>query len=627
MEENNVLNTSISRYLNVTNMRLSVPSFQRNYSWTKDQVNDFWDDLLSLVNDDQRSEHFFGQIITYTEQDNDTQIIDGQQRLTTSFIFMGALKETISELGTSNNSNGTGVKKENIASPVIENYKEDMNNTLDGLLFYRKGSALHKELVPKLTLQNDFKDNIAQECLKNVLGLKSHYSSQNSSDSESENNIESNFSLLKDKINKYIQKDNINEQVEKIDKLFNNFVNNFKIVVIDAKDKLNAFIIFETINTRGTSLTAADIIKSHLLSFSQDDSTFAKTWAAISNRLKNDSGYMTSFVKTYVWAKYESPTERDLFSVVSKKAIDKSTAKTFLDELKELVNTYRTIININSSKSGLINGLNNELSIYNSPEEKKNELIDIYFSLDGMSETLHYPLVLALKKQKVSLENMLLIMNKIRSVIVRKNIISGIANNDLTKKIARIARDIWNVSNDNYLGINDIIDKVDNLKGNNEHVKDNFKYFTRQGGEKGKQYNTLAYLLFELYKYDNDECFTEQDKKIDDPVLFFKYFDKNNLKLVNIQNNEEKENRNNDDGELLANWTIIEGTILDDYDVKLKDSRVLDKNLRIEALRRSDILANKKLAEKLANNQNICDDQFINDRQDDFADIVNDIWQ
>lgn len=620
MSEDGVSSSSISEYLGKDDLRLNVPSFQRNYSWTRDQVTDFWDDLVALISDDQREKHFFGQIITYTENEKNTQIIDGQQRLTTSFIFMGALKKVLEDLTDKAKVN------ENIASKKIEKYGNRTLDKLDSNLFYEVGDALDDEIKSKLTLQDDFDDNIAQKCLENVIGLQNGYININNSKSESEKNINNNFKILKKKIKKYIKSDKLNDQVEKFNKLFINFTKNFKIVVIDAKDKLNAFVIFETINTRGTNLTAADIIKSHLLSFSQDDDTFAKTWTKMSNELDNDSGNMTAFVKTYVWAKYGTPTERELFRVVSKKAVDYSSAKRFLKEMNELTDTYKMLINIKGGKPSLINGLNNELSKYGAPESKKNELIDILFSLDGMGEVLHYPLILALKQQQLSLENILLIMNKIRSVIVRKNIISGKANSELTRNIARIAETIWNVSEDSSLGTNDIVSKINELKGENSLIKGHFMSLIRRGGEKGPQYNTLAYLLFELYKQECDGEFKASSKENDNSLLFYNYFDNNDLKLINLQNPDEKLGRNNDDGELIANWTVMEKSLIKDYHMDLKTDRTISKDVRIKALRRSDILSNNKLADSLEQNQNNCSDKFINDRQKKFARLVNEIW-
>ena len=74
-----------------------IPVYQRNYSWNPEkETKAFMDDLLHLVKDGNAN-HFIG-IIIYTETKNASlypvlQIVDGQQRLTTCFIFLLALRK------------------------------------------------------------------------------------------------------------------------------------------------------------------------------------------------------------------------------------------------------------------------------------------------------------------------------------------------------------------------------------------------------------------------------------------------------------------------------------------------------------------------------------------------------
>lgn len=87
-----------------------IPGFQRNYAWEKGNIYDLVEDLFSLMDDSEnRNEHFFGQIITYRENDN-IEIIDGQQRMTTIFIFLGVIKQILldekKELEKSDNTEG-----------------------------------------------------------------------------------------------------------------------------------------------------------------------------------------------------------------------------------------------------------------------------------------------------------------------------------------------------------------------------------------------------------------------------------------------------------------------------------------------------------------------------------------
>jgi len=74
-----------------------VPLYQRNYAWGTNEVEDFWGDLQELVQG-RRNSHFFGQIVTYKNETGDQEIIDGQQRLTTSTLFMAAIRDIANRL-------------------------------------------------------------------------------------------------------------------------------------------------------------------------------------------------------------------------------------------------------------------------------------------------------------------------------------------------------------------------------------------------------------------------------------------------------------------------------------------------------------------------------------------------
>lgn len=69
----------------------SVPVYQRNYSWKQNEVLDFWRDLEDLI-EERRDNHFFGQVVTFNH-DNIQDLIDGQQRMTTSTIFLAVIRD------------------------------------------------------------------------------------------------------------------------------------------------------------------------------------------------------------------------------------------------------------------------------------------------------------------------------------------------------------------------------------------------------------------------------------------------------------------------------------------------------------------------------------------------------
>ncbi|MFM7406800.1 MAG: DUF262 domain-containing protein [Cuspidothrix sp.] len=80
------------------NKQYVVPLFQRAYSWKKSQWEALWNDILELYLSDNRRPHFMGSIVTMPtpgipEGVSKYLLIDGQQRLTTIFILLCALRD------------------------------------------------------------------------------------------------------------------------------------------------------------------------------------------------------------------------------------------------------------------------------------------------------------------------------------------------------------------------------------------------------------------------------------------------------------------------------------------------------------------------------------------------------
>ena len=67
-----------------------MPDYQRGYAWTRAQLEDFWRDLQVLA---AGQEHFMGMLVVKarTGAEAECELIDGQQRLTTTVLLMDAL--------------------------------------------------------------------------------------------------------------------------------------------------------------------------------------------------------------------------------------------------------------------------------------------------------------------------------------------------------------------------------------------------------------------------------------------------------------------------------------------------------------------------------------------------------
>lgn len=90
---------AIGKYLSIDEDTVFViPEYQRAYSWTKENCDKLWQDILDYSEAGSKDNYFFGTVIVNC-QDNDTRLalIDGQQRTTTFYLLLKALLMRINE--------------------------------------------------------------------------------------------------------------------------------------------------------------------------------------------------------------------------------------------------------------------------------------------------------------------------------------------------------------------------------------------------------------------------------------------------------------------------------------------------------------------------------------------------
>jgi len=65
-----------------------IPRFQRPYSWTQENISDFWTDTIV----DSEVDYFIGSIVVFDAGNDTFGIVDGQQRLSTITMILCALR-------------------------------------------------------------------------------------------------------------------------------------------------------------------------------------------------------------------------------------------------------------------------------------------------------------------------------------------------------------------------------------------------------------------------------------------------------------------------------------------------------------------------------------------------------
>ena len=86
-----------------------IPDYQRPYAWNEEQCQALWDDIFSFSfpgNDyeafDENEEYFLGSIVTYKNENGKSEVIDGQQRLTTLMLILRAFYDKFANMQDKN---------------------------------------------------------------------------------------------------------------------------------------------------------------------------------------------------------------------------------------------------------------------------------------------------------------------------------------------------------------------------------------------------------------------------------------------------------------------------------------------------------------------------------------------
>lgn len=212
-----------------------IPEYQRPYSWSDDEINTLFDDLwnFSIERTQNKAKNYFlGCVVAYNEND-ERQIIDGQQRITSLFLLLRAVFAML--------------ENEENKSDKVTHF---INQIIPAL--WKRDEMTGKEDRSKMLLRSEVVSDSGNELLRKI--LETGKVDQNASD-----NYSRNFNTF---IKLYSEKalSSPNQIFEFILSLLNYTI----LLPIDADDQETALTIFNTLNNRGLPLSDADIFKSYI---------------------------------------------------------------------------------------------------------------------------------------------------------------------------------------------------------------------------------------------------------------------------------------------------------------------------------------------------------------------------
>ena len=258
----------------------AIPDYQRAYVWEEEQVHQLLEDIDEQFGADAAREYFIGTVLVSPkdEQEGYYDVIDGQQRLTTFFLLLCALKHLFK-----------GIPNELISTSVVDN-NGDTKVALKLDPRYEHAS----EFMAKLVEIDGDPDRVRAGI--NGSGIPVFGSMER---------LLSAYAT----IYRYL-KDNYDDMTEL--KKYWGYLSNKVVFIQISADVSSALKIFETINERGVGLSPMDLLK-NLLFTKVEPKEFQKlkaAWEKITTPLEKGKKKPLRFLRYFLMANYPVKNEK-----------------------------------------------------------------------------------------------------------------------------------------------------------------------------------------------------------------------------------------------------------------------------------------------------------------------------
>ncbi len=211
-----------------------IPDYQRPYAWEEGQCQTLWDDIFAFAfpdnnyeKFDKNEEYFLGSIVTFENENNKKEVIDGQQRLTTLMLLLRAFYAKFGKM-QDENSKSTRERIAQCLWKTNEFGQADLNVL---------------KIDSEVATDNDKEEFL--EILRTGIVKK-----------DQKSNYAKNYIFFQQKIEEFL-----NEFPGYFAYLPARILGNCILLPIEAESQDTALRIFSTLNDRGLPLSDADIFK------------------------------------------------------------------------------------------------------------------------------------------------------------------------------------------------------------------------------------------------------------------------------------------------------------------------------------------------------------------------------
>ncbi|AEG50084.1 protein of unknown function DUF262 [Sphingobium chlorophenolicum L-1] len=288
-----------------------VPNYQREYVWGEPQIEQLLKDIRTEQAEGADAEYFIGSIVVCPRNDGAFDLIDGQQRTTTLFVTLCAIRDHLIAIG----DNGTESIRKLIADTIT-----DINGN----------DSFRARLDPQYEDAGDIFEKLVAGTRPTVNGTRSM------------RNVATAYNVVRRFLNEEFGSD-----AQATKGFYGYLVHRVKLIRIRTDSIARALKIFETINDRGIGLDAMDLLK-NLLFMQTDPSKFDRLkdrWKKLTDGLFGAGEKPLRFLRYYIFATYgvTKVREDELYDwfVRNEKSVGFSSDPiAFVDKLQDALDAY-----------------------------------------------------------------------------------------------------------------------------------------------------------------------------------------------------------------------------------------------------------------------------------------------
>jgi len=255
----NVDQKTIKDLLTDKSANFLIPDYQRPYAWEEDECQTLWDDIFSFAFPDNNKdsfkandEYFLDAIVTYKNNSGQSEVIDGQQRLTTILLLLRAFYDRF----------------EHMADQPSKDMRKNISQCI-----WRTDEFGNADMA-NLKIDSEVATDDEKEEFLSI--LRRGVSSKTASSKYAKN-----YRFFETKINTFVD-----EYPSYFAYLPARILNNCILLPIEADSQDTALRIFSTLNDRGLPLADADIFKAQFYKYYEKKGTksaFIDNWKELSS--------------------------------------------------------------------------------------------------------------------------------------------------------------------------------------------------------------------------------------------------------------------------------------------------------------------------------------------------------